>query len=225
MPSAQISASITTRTRTILNQPEWKTAPWKHIPKNAKDLLGDIFAEVVDMLAGLDELRSATPGHLKEVARVKLIQECRRLEGEWLGWGCKHSPRKSPAISPTTPASHFVDHLVSAFAMSSYWATGIFIYATLHLASRTHPSATHLDRTDPRICCRRIAEICPTFLSPYAGSYGVHGAIFPSIIALCYLDEVDGGFLSPEARAFELSSQGLRLFAPIDDIRLLPEKG
>ncbi|KAL4786083.1 hypothetical protein BJX76DRAFT_355495 [Aspergillus varians] len=40
-----ISSALVTSIRSILNEPNWRTIPWKAIPKDPKDLLSDIFAQ------------------------------------------------------------------------------------------------------------------------------------------------------------------------------------
>lgn len=137
----------------------------------------------------------------------------------------------------TVQPSQILDHLVAAQAMCSYWSIGIFLYATLFLASGVDLTSPITDRIDPRQFCRAIASIIPTFLHPDVGGYGIHGPIFPSIVALSYLEEVDGNLDSDEARTFyrifqqsekgrhvqnfvenmrtQLGVQGVKFFAPI----------
>lgn len=90
---------------------------------------------------------------------------------------------------------------------------------------------------DPRICCRKLAEIIPIFVNEYAGGFGIHATVAASIMALLYLEEVDGGSMSAEARVIyaalsknekgrttqyfvdnfrrRFSALGIRLFAPL----------
>ncbi|KAM5341338.1 hypothetical protein ACJ41O_014369 [Fusarium nematophilum] len=231
-----ISASIPTGSTSMLNKPDWRTIPWTKVPKNAKDLLGDIFAEIPTLVGDLNSLRAAVDEQSRGMQRDALVQKCWWLEQEWLKWAEENAPPKSPIALDSLHPTQVFDHLIAAQIMASYWAIGVFIYATLHIASGTWSPAT-VSETDPRVCCKRIIEIIPTFLNPHAGRYGVHGAIFPSIVSLMYLREVDCGFKSPEERALyavfsgnrngrlirqfvdnmvqRFEAGGLRLFAPL----------
>ncbi|SPN99061.1 uncharacterized protein DNG_02100 [Cephalotrichum gorgonifer] len=233
----EIASSLGSGKGAFLNEPEWRTIPWKDIPKTPKDFLGDIFAEVPGIFAELDELRTTTDADIMDIRQQALILKCQRLEREWVNWGREHTPTTSPIISGTAQTANIWSHFASATIMSAYWSTGIFILATLNLASGTQDLGVALARMDPRVCCRKLAEIIPTFLSEHSGDFGIHGSVSASIIALLYLDEVDHGFMSPEARSFytafsknkngkiihsfvnsfrqQFSARGVRLFAPV----------
>ena len=195
------------RTPTFLNTPERKSTPWRSTPKTAKDLLGDIFAELPGVLAELDDLRCAEDAQAKEMQRRLLLRKCSVLERDWLRWGRESAPERDPVIAPeTVPAAQMLDHLVAAHIMSTYWAIGIYLHATLdevacsgEQALRAIPSDSY---DEAMMCCRNILAITPTFLSCHAGEFGVHGAIFGSIVALHYLNSFAGRLASPEERAF-----------------------
>jgi hypothetical protein len=214
---SQISSSIECRAATVLNEPEWKTIPWTNSPKNAKDLLGDIFAEIPGMLGELDMMRAATDLHRKETRKAKLVAQCRRLEKDWLRWGQESAPQKSPIAPDTMQPTPIIDHLSSAQIMSSYYAVGIFLYSISHLAT----GQSVPDRIILRLC-RKIVEIIPTFLNPYAGSFGIHGAIFPSIVVIAYSNEVRGGNPTVETEAlyklFAQSKKGIAIRYFVDSL-------
>lgn len=209
-----------------------------YIPKTPKDLLGDIFAELTDVFADLDELRATDDPVLFVLLREALVVKCRALGLEWAQWARLHAPTTSPIVSETALATDiFVDHFSAATIMAAYWSTGVLVLATLHIASGTQELASLDKDTDPRICCRKLAEIIPTFINEYAGGFGVHATVAASIMALLYLEEVDGGLMSAEARAIyaalsknekgrttqhfvdnfrrRFSAMGIRLFAPL----------
>lgn len=198
-----ISTSIPIRTPSPLNSPEWRTIPWKFVPKTAKDLLGDIFAEVPGLLAQLDELIASHPGPDKETKRFELVQKCSWLLNDWTAWGQEKAPETSPLAPATAQAATVFNHFIAAHIMSGYFAIGIYLHAVLAAASNTRGPPTPFDPMDPvRFFCRKIAEMVPTFLHPHVGIYGTHGAVFPSIVALTYLEEIDGNLSSLEASAF-----------------------
>ena len=172
------------------------------------------------------------------VQREDLILKCQRLQFEWIDWGCEHAPTTSLMVSKTAQATDtFVDCFAAATIMSAYWSTGILILSALNIVLGTPNLATLDDRTDPRICCKKLADLIPTFVNSHAGKFGIHATISAAIIALLYLEEVDGDFVSAEARAFyaafslgkdgktmhyfvdnfrrQFRAKGIRLFAPL----------
>lgn len=147
----------------------------------------------------------------------------------------------SLTVSKTAQATDtFVDCFAASTIMSAYWSTGILILGALNIAQGTPDLRTLDDRSDPRICCQKLANLIPTFVSSNAGKFGIHGTVSAAIIALLYLEEVDGGFVSAEASAFyaafergrdgetvryfvdnfraKFKAMGIRLFAPIQQL-------
>lgn len=160
------------------------------------------------------------------------------MEWEWVDWGRLYTPETSPTVSETALATDiFVDHFSAATVMAAYWSTGVLVLGTLHIALGTQDLASLDEDTDPRMCCRKLAEIIPTFVNENAGGFGIHATVAASIMALLYLEEVDGAVVSPEARAIyaafsksekgrtmqhfvdnfrkRFSAMGIRLFAPL----------
>ncbi|KAJ0423215.1 hypothetical protein BJY00DRAFT_310343 [Aspergillus carlsbadensis] len=220
--ATQISTSLITRTRSPMNDPEWKTIPWTYMPKTPKDVLTDIFAEIPSLLADLDDLRTTEDAYM---AREALIQKCWQLEKEWRAWRILYAPKANPVIDcpDTVSPTQVFDSFISAHIMGGYWTIGIFLYGVFHLAAGTAPDEIAGDETDPRYCCRQIIDIFPTFLDPYSGEYGVHGGIFPALIALMYLEEVDGGLDSGEACAiyalFDRCKRGKKILHFVENMR------
>ncbi|KAL2859299.1 hypothetical protein BJX68DRAFT_261739 [Aspergillus pseudodeflectus] len=220
--ATQISTSLITRTRSPLNRHECKTIPWAFISKTPKDLLTDIFAEIPSLLADLDELRTAEDAYVK---RETLIWKCWHLEKQWRAWRSKYEPQADPLIaSPETVSpSQVFDSFLSAHIMGGYWTIGIFLYGIFHLAAGTAPDEIAKDETDPRRCCQKIIDIIPALLHPYSGEYGVHGGIFPVLIALMYLEEVDGDLDSSEAcdiyALLDKCNRGRRILHFVENMR------
>ena len=233
-----MSLALGTGRGSFLNKPEWKTIPWMYIPKTPKDLLGDIFAELTDVFADIDTLRATDDPVLFVMLREALVLRCRGLELEWSEWGQLHAPTTSPTVSETALGTDiFVDHFSSATIRAASWSTGVLVLATRHIALGTQDIADLDEDTDPRMCCRKLANLIPTFVSDYAGGFGMHATIAASIMALLYLEEDDGGVVSAEARAIHaalsknekgrtmhrfvdnfrsrFSAMGIRLFAPL----------
>ncbi|CAI4212135.1 unnamed protein product [Parascedosporium putredinis] len=195
----QITMAMASGTPSVLNQPEWKSVPWRKTKKGALDILGDILAEIPGLLVELDGLRTCNEIATWELARCKVVMKCQQLEKEWVEWGATRAPTKSPVILDTVQPAQVMEHFVAAQVMAGYWAMGIFLYAILYLASGVDLQLPITGRIDPREYCGVISSIIPTFLSPEVGEYGIHGPIFPSLVALTYLEEVDGHLASVEA--------------------------
>ncbi|KAL4981471.1 hypothetical protein BDW68DRAFT_183463 [Aspergillus falconensis] len=185
-----------TRARSPLNDPEWKTVPWTYIAKTPKDLLADIFMEIPSLLADLDELRTAEDAYMKGEA---LIRKCWHLEKQWREWQRKYEPQTDPVMnsSETVSPSQVFDGFLVAHIMGGYWAIGIFLYGVFHLAVGT-----------PR---------------DESGGYGVHGGIFPSLVALMYLEKADGDLNSSEACAiytlFDRCNRGRKILHVVENMR------
>ncbi|KAL4901559.1 hypothetical protein BDW74DRAFT_181570 [Aspergillus multicolor] len=209
--STQVSASLITRTHSILNSPALKTIPWKNIRKSPKDLLGDIFAEIPGLFVEVEELRYAKAtltGHDDSTEKQEHVLDLvTRLQSQCLSWKAHHAPSTNPVIpSPDTVSPDQVfNHLLSAHTMVGYWTMGLIFSAVFDIVSGLlipGEFADLDDELDARRCCQRVIEILSTLLHPYTGELGIHGAIFPCIVALEYLEEMDGGMCrSAEARA------------------------
>ncbi|KAL3443145.1 hypothetical protein BJX65DRAFT_312166 [Aspergillus insuetus] len=220
--ATQISTSLISRTRSPLNDPEWKTVPWIYVAKTPKDLLTDIFAEIPSLLVDLDELHTAEDAYIK---REALIRKCWYLKNQWRAWRTKYEPQAGPVIaSPDTVSpTQVFDSFLAAHIMGGYWTIGIFLYGVFHLAAGTPSNEMVGGETDPRQCCEKIVDLIPTFLHPYLGEYAVHGGILPSLIALMYLEEADGHLESSEAcviyRLLDKCNRGRKILHFVENMR------
>ncbi|KAL2787551.1 hypothetical protein BJX66DRAFT_341083 [Aspergillus keveii] len=196
--------------------------PWTYVAKTLKDLLTDIFAEIRLLLADLDELRAADDAYIK---REALHRKVWQREKQWREWRRKCEPQAEPVIeSPEAVSpSQVFDSFLPAHIIGGHWTIGIFIYGVYLLANGTPPGEILPDETDPRRFCQKIIDIIPTFLHPYSGEYGVHGGIFPSLIALMYLEEADGDLDPSEACAiyalFDRCNRGRNILHFVENMR------
>ncbi|KAK2787101.1 hypothetical protein FQN52_007367 [Onygenales sp. PD_12] len=207
------TSAIQARKRTVLSNPEWKTVPWREIPKTPKDRLIDIFVEIPTLLENLDIMRGCQEADTREALQHELLQTCWELERELINWRI-HLGIKDPTytLGTTDPSSPYsLEHLAACHIMCLYWSASIILYSTLHIVSNNPPTPLP-PHTEPRIYCRRIAEAVPLLLHPLAGGYGVHLTSFPVSAAMMYLNAVDGEMVSEEKRmifdAFKGSGHG-----------------
>ena len=195
-----------------------------YIQKTPKDLLGDIFAELTDVFADLEALRATEDpvfATLMEVLSLRFWG----LKRMWADWGRLHTPKTSPMVSETRLGTDIlVDHFSAATVMAAYWSTGVLVLETLHVALGTQDLASLDEDTDPRMCCRKLADIIPTFANEYSGTFAIYATVAASIMALLYLEEVDGGVVSPETRsiyaAFSKSEKGRTMQHFVDNFRM-----
>ncbi|KAK2795132.1 hypothetical protein FQN51_000551 [Onygenales sp. PD_10] len=207
------TSAIQARKRTVLSNLEWKTVPWREIPKTPKDRLIDIFVEIPTLLENLDIMRGCQEADTREALQHELLQTCWELERELINWRI-HLGIKDPTytLGTTDPSSPYsLEHLAACHIMCLYWSASIILYSTLHIVSNNPPTPLP-PHTEPRIYCRRIAEAVPLLLHPLAGGYGVHLTSFPVSAAMMYLNAVDGEMVSEEKRmifdAFKGSGHG-----------------
>ncbi|KAL4886475.1 hypothetical protein BJY04DRAFT_213239 [Aspergillus karnatakaensis] len=221
--NTQIASALVSGTHSILNTPEWKTIPWSITPKTPKDILGDIFAEIPTLFVELNLLRSCSPDEDYR-HRETLIRHCWRLEKQWLNWILEHAPACNPIIPDpeSVSPSQVFEHFIAAHAMIGYWTIGVLVYGVFQVVCGYENEPRELGlgleeglyETDARRCCARIMEILPTFLHPYTGEYGMHGAIFPAIVVLDYHEEWDGEGSKVEReieKLFDSCSKGRRI--------------
>ncbi|PGH05403.1 hypothetical protein GX51_02927 [Blastomyces parvus] len=204
------TSAVQARKRSILSNPEWKTIPWREIPKTPKDRLIDILVEIPTLLENLDISRACPDPEIQEFQRRDLLQTCWELEKELVNWR-NELGIIDPNYSLDAETSSFsLDYVAACHIMCVYWAICIILYSSLRILSC--PQVVLPPRTDPRIYCGRIAKAMPLLLHPLSGAYGVHLASFPVSLALIYLNAVDGDAIYEEKRiifdAFAKSGYG-----------------
>lgn len=197
----QIITHIKRRRRCPLSQPIWKTVPWRKIPKTPKDVLIDIFVDVPGLLEDLDHLRSCKDGTEKEARRIRLINECWRIDAELNWWLDNLSPKQELeellVRGLHNPTAYDV---VAASIMSLCWTICILTYSTLRLAMGSKSGLELPERTDPYLYCVKVAQIVDIFFHPAAGTFGIQSAPLPIGMSLVYLNSTEAGFNSEPKR-------------------------
>lgn len=171
------------------------------IPKTPKDLLIDIFVEVPALLEDLDTALACTDPSRVPSLLDDITRRCWLLETELLTWReeLDLADPEQPTVTDPSP-SPALDLIATTHILCLYWSMFIIIYSTLRAVSLEGIALP--PHANPRIYCRRIAEVVSILLHPDAGVYGVHLANFPTAIALLCLNATtrDGDAESEEKR-------------------------
>ncbi|KAK5653947.1 hypothetical protein OQA88_7872 [Cercophora sp. LCS_1] len=192
-------SALERRRRCVLDTAEWKTLPWSEIPKTPKDLLLDIMVEMPGFLEHLNTLNACTDATLQDKLQEDLRAKCWQYDEKLARWRDTvgiTDPSYQIYSGNTLPSVELVS--VSQL-MSLYWCICVVVYSTLHFTSGS-AAAELLPHMDPRLYCRRIAGAIPILLHPLAGHYGAQVSNLPTVIALTYLQAVEGNHMSKEKR-------------------------
>ncbi|KAI1810993.1 hypothetical protein GGS20DRAFT_140781 [Poronia punctata] len=189
---ALIFSSLKERKRYALNTPEWRTIPWEHEPKAARDKLCDLFADLTDIVADTDHMRYCDDPVMRDILRIKVVEECRNLDQRLRNWldetgelkdfpainlAAAYDPDYEPA-GPTDP-----HEFILAQTTMLYWLIYILLFSTL--ASIHDPSMSYIpEDLDARPFMRRLANALPYLWSRKAGLKGASIAAMPWGMAL-----------------------------------------
>ncbi|KAH8891986.1 hypothetical protein GQ53DRAFT_841306 [Thozetella sp. PMI_491] len=182
---------ISIRKRTPLSKPQWKTRPWSHRQKTAKDRLVDVIAELPALLESEDMFHRCEDFAEKEVIRAAVMAACRKCDRQLKAWMASNCPANEGKDTPRVPLK--VDgweDLAATHLMSIFWASCVVLYITMRAVSAS--PAILPARTDPRRYCELIASLGPSFFRPSSGLCGTHLCLFSLVVALRYLNQVEG---------------------------------
>lgn len=191
------------RKRVAIGEPEWRTIPWRDIPKTPKDLLIDILLDTAALLEDLDTL-NAHPDRTSTEAlalRSELINKCWACDEDLASWRAAvgiSDPSFALDLAGSQTAPFSIDLFTASHILCVYWATSIIVYDALRILTPAPEAALLPPHTDPSVYFRRIAEAIPVLLHPESGAYGVQLTNFPSLIVLIYTNAVGGGDVERE---------------------------
>lgn len=188
-------SSFVRRQRCRLSDPVWKSAPWAILPKTPKDKLLDIMVDIPGLMEDSHHLEEeADPSSNDPDLRIKVLEECWRIDGELTSWEEDLAPRHALAeLRARGYENPTADDVAVAQSMTLYWTACLLTYSSLRKTLLSGPSsspgatAALPDRTDPMIHCAAIADIVEIFFQPSAGMFGWHAAPFPMGAALMVL--------------------------------------
>ncbi|CAH0028559.1 unnamed protein product [Clonostachys rhizophaga] len=191
--STQISTLIISRTPSALNKPNWKMDLWKRIARTPKDLLGDIFAEIPDLLSLLISSSHPIPvkkkGGKAKIPDQKVPSANSRMVGLGAGSGSKikstylRHDTNGPDLQPPglcTQHERVLEH----------WHLPV-----CHLPVRFRPASSkplQARRLDQGLVEENFGDNTYVLASASRCFWTLRG----------FLDETDNGLLSPEARVF-----------------------
>ena len=170
----------------MLSTPEWKSIPWREIPKNLKDVLVDVLVEMPGLLEDFDNMKSCKDCTRREELRQALVERCWLHDRQILHWfsmvcrkdePCKNKPKEFKMAD-------IVQHVAVIHGMSLFWITSLILYSTLRNASGSESGFT--DRTDPKRYARKLSEAIIILNRPSAGLYGKQSAALLLEVALQY---------------------------------------
>jgi len=203
----------------VLCTPEWKTVPWRDVPKDLKDVLVDILVDMPDLLQDLDRSGSCDDAAGQNANNFKLVQKCwdydRQLQ-HWLSlvWQESQGPCNAPPLPPPNPPSpgqtpdDWERHLAVIHGMSLYWAICLVLYSALRTASGSQERQNLPERTDPERYVRKLVEAISILLRPTAGLYGYQSAAPLIELTLRYTTVVS---MSPEhERLLDMRKRGCK---------------
>ncbi|CAK7205527.1 hypothetical protein SEUCBS139899_008304 [Sporothrix eucalyptigena] len=193
---ALIVAAIRTRRRTILNQIEWMTIPWRNVAKTPKDTLIDIMSGIPGLLESVDYLndvmqKSASPDDFESFRR-KILATAWGFDQQLCEWYndnlrkdrlqfLERSSFDDDDVDILTDGCSALptEDLSIVYLMTVYCTACLLLYSTMHsLEIRNLP-----ERANVSIYINRIASYLRLFFHPSTGQYGLEMTSFP--LGLC----------------------------------------
>ncbi|KAF2120071.1 hypothetical protein BDV96DRAFT_610159 [Lophiotrema nucula] len=200
-----IIAGIWQRKATPMNDIEWKTIPWRYLPKTPKDTLLDILAEVPAILEKSDILKDPesdlTPA-AKNTLREAIVTRCFDLDTTIKYWEAVNTTAIYHPSSETPTPIEF-STMTEAHLTLLYWTICIEVYECLELALG-YPSSSASETA--RFYAYRITRALRHFFKPEWGLFGATTASFPAGVAMLHLRtyprEGDEGYMMLVGKAW-----------------------
>ncbi|VUC27340.1 unnamed protein product [Clonostachys rosea] len=201
--SSHVIVGIKLRKPSPLAQKEWKTIPWKIIPKTALDNLLDIMIDIPGIYAEVDSINSSKDQESQQDRRKQLIARCWSLSTDLQSWEAvsgraalefAESVLEPGNQAPSNPLS--TEDLSKGIFALLYWATCIMIYDVLKTETDLCPSSPEAPKIGPKVAepslyCRQVAALLPYLLDPDKKTNYL--LLYPAGIALQYQLKVDQG--------------------------------
>ncbi|KAL2174082.1 uncharacterized protein P884DRAFT_250583 [Thermothelomyces heterothallicus CBS 202.75] len=177
------------RERLVLSTPEWKTIPWRAIPKDYKDILVDALVDIPGLVEDFDKMRLCAEEPRRSHLRLDLVRKCRILDRQlqtWVGLLTRLGAKvgEHSCLDPT--GKDLVTHVAQVHGMSLYWAASLVLYTILRLVSG--PRARLPEHADPPEHARNLVAAVAILLEPGSRLYGRQNAALPLEIAWQYAD-------------------------------------
>ena len=201
-------AAVRTRKRTVLNEEQWKTLPWRGRVKTPNDSLLDIMAAIPEILERVDRWGNLSSGSREDEARdLETSAKCWTLHFQLQDWLTANEHEIHTPVT-TTPTPITFPTFEVACLTTRYWVTSLLLYAALDTASGVppdDPSYTHPNRPHPRQFARLITRSTKYFFRPDFGATGATSIAFPLGNTMLYMQRnpiVDAAYIAIVKRAW-----------------------
>ncbi|KAI0165044.1 hypothetical protein GGR57DRAFT_221950 [Xylariaceae sp. FL1272] len=174
---AFLMAAIKSRTRCPLNTPEWRTIPWEKHPKSNMHKLLDILADLSEILADIDEMRTGDSTETPE-RKAEIMGACWDADLQLRIWYEAAKPLKvfhddnDVLYEPCG-----TDDVAFAHMTVTYWTIYGILYNTIYSLLDGSP-VDYPESINPRGYLRKVALAIPYFWRPGIGTSGAHMAAF-----------------------------------------------
>ncbi|KAK5697059.1 ccr4 associated factor [Elasticomyces elasticus] len=188
---------IKKRRAAALSSGKWRDVPWKHCPRDLRDELMDVYADLAQQLEEQDDFaqrsvmkaRSDEPALLSKQAE-EIFQRCMETGASLLRWESHALRRCAEASESTSISPHLEDNCCAHgfgffHLVMQYWAACIIGYSRVRaLADKLTGGGTQVP--DPGTFASAIARYCSRYFEPESGLLGPRGATVPMGVALQY---------------------------------------
>lgn len=140
------------RTQSPLHSPEWRTVPWRIIPKSVKDKLMDIMEDIPFMLVSYDNLRACQdPDHADELRQIAMLN-CEHISNSLDIWeqemGADLHQFDYNVVGSPLPEPKDDTEFSLVYLSSVYWGARLILYSTLGMMNTAYAAASASPGTD-----------------------------------------------------------------------------
>ncbi|PTB63376.1 hypothetical protein BBK36DRAFT_1126839 [Trichoderma citrinoviride] len=196
-----VMLSIGRRTKSPLNTPEWRTVPWREVPKSIKDKLMDVMEDIPYMLVSYDNLCACQdPDRMNELYQIVMLN-CQHISNSLDAWereiGADLDHFDYTVAGTPVPTPQDDTEISLVYLSCVYWGARLILYSTLGMTmkyaaeamspgSDSVPEVPQIRMLNPGIFARKIAHAVPLLYGPAAGAMQGASGLFPMALALRY---------------------------------------
>ncbi|KAH0521860.1 hypothetical protein TsFJ059_005795 [Trichoderma semiorbis] len=140
------------RTQSPLHSPEWRTVPWRTIPKSVKDKLMDIMEDIPFMLVSYDNIRACQdPDRADELRQIAMLN-CEHISNSLDIWeqemGADLHQFDYNVVGSPLPEPKDDTEFSLVYLSSVYWGARLILYSTLGMMNMAYAAASASPGTD-----------------------------------------------------------------------------
>lgn len=203
-------SAVRMRKRSILNNEEWKTLPWKGRIKTPADTLLDIFCGAPELMEAMEKIYALSlNARTAEGLRVQTLAKAWTLHLDLEAWIEANSEEIYTPEHPTSLSLISFPNFEIASQTLRYWVVCLLVYHYHDLAAGISPASdsltTHPDRPHPRKFARYIARSVSYFFEERHGVTGATTMSFPLGMTLFYMKNniaADGPYMGMIMKAW-----------------------